>query len=31
MLKDGIKCVGQDPDEESDQSDWGGFNQSGQG
>lgn len=26
MLKNGIKCVGMDPDEETDQSDWGGFN-----
>lgn len=26
MLKNGIRCVGMDPDDESEQSDWGGFN-----
>ena len=25
MLKEGIKCVGADPDDDSEQSDWAGF------
>lgn len=26
MLKNGIKCVGMDADDDSEHSDWGGFN-----